>query len=145
VQSRAALRPFTELLELVRTGPPRWSPMRPLDTLVNLTEMFVHHEDVRRAQPGWEPRELPADDQAELWNMLRRTARIAYRKSPVTVVLATPTGERVVAHRAGAAEVVLTGPPAELVLHALGRNEVRLDATGSAADVQAVYAADRSI
>jgi hypothetical protein len=72
-------------------------------------------------------------------------ARMAYRKSPVTVVLATPQGERVTAHKAEGPEVVLTGAPSELLFHAFGRNEVRLDATGAEADVRAVYACDRSI
>ncbi|ATL69014.1 TIGR03085 family metal-binding protein [Nocardia terpenica] len=143
VQARTAGRPFTELLELIRTGPPWYWPMRPLDAIANLSEMFVHHEDVRRAQPGWEPRELSDEDEAALWRLLRRTARLNYRKSPVTVVLATPGGERVTAHRSGAAEVVLTGPPSELMLHAFGRNEVRIDAQGAPADVQAVLGSDR--
>jgi len=145
VQAKAARRPFTELLEQVRTGPPWWSPMRPVDAVANLAEMFVHHEDVRRAEPGWEPRELAAGDQEQLWKTLRRMARMAYRKSPVTVVLATPQGERVIAHKTEGPEVVLTGAPSELLFHAFGRNEVRLDATGAEADVRAVHACDRSI
>lgn len=145
VQAKAAARPFTELLELVRTGPPWWSPLRPIDAVANLAEMFVHHEDVRRAEPGWEPRDLAAADQRQLWNTVRRMARMAYRKAPVGVVLATPAGERVTAHKADGAEVVLTGEPSELLFHAFGRNEVRLDATGAEADVRAVYACDRSV
>jgi uncharacterized protein (TIGR03085 family) len=145
VQARAAQRPFTELLEQVRTGPPWWSPLRPVDALANLTEMFVHHEDVRRAEPGWEPRELAAADQEQLWNTLRRMARMSYRKAPVTVVLATPQGDRVTAHKGAGPEVVLTGEPSELLFHAFGRNEVRLEAAGAEADVAAVHASDRSI
>lgn len=145
VQAKAARRPFTDLLEQIRTGPPWWSPLRPVDAVANLTEMFVHHEDVRRAEPGWEPRELTAQDEDQLWNTLRRMARMSYRKAPVTVVLATPGGERVTVHRAGSSEVVLTGAPSELVLHAFGRNEVRLEAAGAAEDVRAVHDCDRSV
>ena len=49
-----------EIVERVRTGPPRWSPMRldAVDRLVNTVEFFVHHEDVRRARPLWSPRAL---------------------------------------------------------------------------------------
>ena len=39
--------------------PPLWSPVsNPARStrLVNTLEFFVHHEDVRRAQPGWQPR-----------------------------------------------------------------------------------------
>ncbi|MBF6173970.1 TIGR03085 family metal-binding protein [Nocardia blacklockiae] len=145
VQKRAAQRPFTELLEQIRTGPPWWSPLYPVDAVVNLTEMFVHHEDVRRGEPGWEPRTLSDVDETKLWSAVRRMARMAYRKSPVTVVLTTPEGERVTAHNAGGDAVILTGTPSELLLHAFGRNEVRLDATGSDEDIKAVFATDRSV
>ncbi|WP_405138977.1 TIGR03085 family metal-binding protein [Nocardia sp. NBC_01388] len=143
VQRRVAQRPFPQLLELVSSGPP-WL-LRPVDSLMNLTEMFVHHEDVRRAQTEWEPRELSAADEDRLWKVLTGLARMAYRKSPVTVALVTPDGRRTVAHRAGERTVVLAGPPSELLLHAFGRSAVRLEATGDAEDVAAVHALDRSV
>lgn len=145
VQAKVSEKPFTELLEQIRTGPPWWSPLKPVDAVVNLTEMFVHHEDVRRADPEWTPRPLPAEDERKLWSATRRMARMAYRKSPVTVVLATPEGERVTAHNVGGDAVVLTGKPSELLLHAFGRNEVRVDAAGGVDDVAAVFASDRSV
>ncbi|MFI5779821.1 TIGR03085 family metal-binding protein [Nocardia sp. NPDC051570] len=145
VQNSTARKPFPELLEQIRTGPPWWSPLRPVDAVVNLPEMYIHHEDVRRGQPDWEPRELSAEDEARLWNVLRRMAKMAYRKSPVSLVLSTPDGKRVTAHNVGGDAVVLTGKPSELLLHAFGRNEVRLDAAGSDEDVRAVFAADRSV
>ncbi|MFE3543541.1 TIGR03085 family metal-binding protein [Nocardia sp. NPDC059177] len=146
VQAKIAQRPFTELAELVRTGPPLWSPLRPVDAIANLTEMFVHHEDLRRAEPGWEPRQLAAEDEARLWKTLRQMARAAYRKAPVAVVLATPDGARITAHKAdGPGVVLLTAPPSELVLHAFGRDEVRIETSGDEADVRAVLASDRSI
>ncbi|MBB5911422.1 uncharacterized protein (TIGR03085 family) [Nocardia transvalensis] len=145
VQAAAARRPFTELLEQIRTGPPWWSPLAPLDAVVNLTEMFVHHEDVRRGEPGWEPRILSEADETKLWHSVRRMARMAYRKSPVTVVLTTPAGDRVTAHNAGGDAVLLTAPPSELLLHAFGRNEVRVDAAGSEEDIKAVFSTDRSV
>src|SRR4051812_675588 len=51
---------FSSLVERVRSGPPKWSPMAipQVDQLLNSLEYFVHHEDIRRAAPGWEPREL---------------------------------------------------------------------------------------
>jgi uncharacterized protein (TIGR03085 family) len=145
VRRGAAQRPWPVLLEQVRTGPPIWSPMRPFDAALNMTEMFVHHEDVRRGSPGWEPRTLDSADEAKLWSGLRRMARMAYRKAPVTVVLATPSGERAVVHKAGEREVVLTGPASELLLHAFGRDAARVDVTGDQADVDAVRALDRSL
>lgn len=145
VQAKVARRPFPELLEQVRTGPPLWSPLKLVDAVVNLTEMFVHHEDVRRGGSSWEARELSAEDEDRLWKVLRPMARMAYRKSPVTVVLATPDGRRVTVPIAGSRSVTLTGPPSELLLHAFGRDEVRLSMSGDPDDVRAVLAVDRSV
>ncbi|MFD0000301.1 TIGR03085 family metal-binding protein [Nocardia sp. NPDC127526] len=143
VQRAVARRPFEQLLDEVRGGPPWY--LRPVDGLMNLTEMFVHHEDVRRGSPGWEPRQLAAADEDRLWKVLGGLARMAYRKSPVTVALATPDGRRVIAHTKGDRTVVLAGPPSELLLHAFGRNAVRLETTGDPDDVRAVHALDRSV
>ncbi|NNH74944.1 TIGR03085 family protein [Nocardia uniformis] len=145
VQAKVARRPFPRLLEEVRTGPPIWSPMKLVDSVINLTEMFVHHEDVRRAATSWEPREMSAADEDRLWKALRPMVRMAYRKAPVTVVLATPDNRRLTAHTAGDRTVVLTGPPSELLLHAFGRDEVRLSVSGEPDDVRAVLAIDRSV
>lgn len=145
VQDKVARKPFPELLELVRTGPPWWSPLRPVDALVNLSEMFVHHEDVRRGAPGWEPRELPEADENQLWKLLQRTAPMAYRKAPVTVILETPDGRRSKAKPKPGPTVTLTAHPSELLLHSMGRNEVRIKTTGDPADVQAVLSSDRSV
>src|SRR4051812_33898145 len=55
VQRGIAQTPWPELVARLRTGPPRWSPysVGGVDERVNLVEFVVHHEDVRRAQPGW--------------------------------------------------------------------------------------------
>ncbi|WP_405492051.1 TIGR03085 family metal-binding protein [Nocardia sp. NBC_00511] len=143
VQAKVTKRPFPQLLDEVRSGPPFY--LRPVDSLMNLTEMFVHHEDVRRAAPGWEPRTLAPADEDRLWKVLTGLARMSYRKSPVTIALATPDGRRTVARQVGERTVVLAGPPSELLLHAFGRNEVRLEATGAAEDVELVHALDRSV
>src|SRR3712207_3854506 len=51
VRQAEAQRPFEEIIERIRRGPPHWSPIRvePIDRLVNTVEFFVHHEDLRRA------------------------------------------------------------------------------------------------
>ncbi|WP_433565776.1 TIGR03085 family metal-binding protein [Nocardia sp. CA-151230] len=143
VQRKVTQRPFADLLDEVRSGPPLL--LRPVDSLMNTTEMFVHHEDVRRAAPGWEPRTLSAADENQLWKVLTGLARMAYRKSPVTVALSTPDGRRTVARQVGDRTVVLAGQPSELLLHAFGRNAVRLEATGAPDDVALVHALDRSV
>ena len=146
VQQDAAKRPWAELLEQVRSGPPIWSPLRPVDALVNASEMFVHHEDVRRAVPDWEPRILDPADEKQLWNVLRRMAKMSYRAAPVGVVLETLTGERVVAKKpAGKPQVVLKGAASELLLHAFGRDQARIEYIGDQADVAAVKNLDRSV
>ena len=68
---------WPELLDMVASGPPLYSPLKLLDPLVNTTEMFIHHEDVRRAAPGWQPRRLDGD----LVSALRRQVRFAVRMS----------------------------------------------------------------
>ena len=45
--------PWEKLVEKVRQGPPLL--LRPFDGPMNTVEFFIHVEDVRRAQEGWEP------------------------------------------------------------------------------------------
>jgi uncharacterized protein (TIGR03085 family) len=136
VQQQAATQDFPVLLEQVRR-PPVWSPVSNplLDEVANVNEMFIHHEDVRRAQPGWALRSLDPGLQAALWSRLRRTARIALRRVPATVVL--DAGEYgAVTGGAGGARVTVNGDPAELSLFFSGRQayaRVRLDGDEAAA------------
>ncbi|KAA0023321.1 TIGR03085 family metal-binding protein [Antrihabitans cavernicola] len=145
VRRAAAEAPWEHLLEQVRTGPPWWSPLRPLDSVVNSVEMFVHHEDIRRGSPGWEPRTLDDADEALLWKNVKRMGRVSYKSSPVTVVLETLTGSRVTVKSVGSEQVVLTGTPSELLLHAFGRDEVRLETTGSPDNVEKVLNVKRGV
>ena len=52
-----ATTPWADRVKLLRSGPPLWSPFRvpAFDRLGNGGELFVHHEDVRRGEPGWAP------------------------------------------------------------------------------------------
>ena len=125
-------RPFDELVAAFRQGPPPWSPfaLPGADARANLHEHLVHHEDVRRAQPGWEPRELPDDVRAVVWNAVAGRGRALYRHAPTGVVLVVPDGPRRQVRR-GTVSVVLTGQPEELLLHAFGRiGHARVDVTG---------------
>ncbi|HEY0815090.1 MAG TPA: TIGR03085 family metal-binding protein [Pseudonocardia sp.] len=141
-----ATTPWSERVDLLRGGPPLWSPFRipPLDRLGNGAELFVHHEDVRRGEPGWSPRPADAERDAELWALLGRTGRMLYRSSPVGVVLARPSGERIAA-KAGERSVTVTGTPSELVLHAFGRSAVQVELDGDPADVAALGAVSRGV
>ncbi|MFE2751704.1 TIGR03085 family metal-binding protein [Actinosynnema sp. NPDC059335] len=144
VQDAYAARPWDELVELVRVGPPRLSPQALADELVNAVEFFVHHEDVRRARDGWEPRSPDPVRDAVLWRRLAPTARLMYRKSPVGVVLRRPDGEAVVARR-GANPVVLTGQVSELLVHVFGRSAARVEYDGEEDAVRLVRGLDRSM
>ncbi|MEV6207757.1 TIGR03085 family metal-binding protein [Kitasatospora sp. NPDC051914] len=124
VQRGYARRPYGELVELFRSGPPAVSPfaLPGADEAANLVEYFVHAEDVRRAVQGWRQEEVAAPLADALWRRLPMLARLeAGRKSPVQLVLERPDGRSVtVAHRT-APTVHLTGEPGELVLFAYGR------------------------
>ncbi len=143
VQRGAAARDWPAIIDRIRTGPPAWSPMRPrrVDEAANTVEMFVHHEDVRRAQPDWAPRALPAATQDELWRRLPRVATMSLRKVRLGLVLVRrDTGERLVAHT-GAPTADLTGEPAELLLYLSGRGDhAVVDVTGEPAAVAALAA-----
>ncbi|GDY30498.1 TIGR03085 family metal-binding protein [Gandjariella thermophila] len=144
VQDGFAARPWAELVDLVRSGPPSWSPyaVGSLDELVNTAEFFVHHEDVRRAQPGWEPRPPEPARDAALWRAVSRVGRIAYRNSPVGVVLRRPDGTAEQVKR-GPRTVTLTGEPGELLLYSFGRDRVRLDFDGEQPAVAEVQGLSR--
>jgi len=132
VQAGAARRPYDDLVADVRSGPPAWSPFAvpAVDKLLNTTEFFVHHEDVRRAQPGWEPRVLPDRVQEALWRAVRGRSGLAFRQIDCGVVLTRPGGDSIVA-KSGDPAAVLTGEPAELLLYVFGRKQqARVKLTG---------------
>ncbi|MEO6082904.1 MAG: TIGR03085 family metal-binding protein [Umezawaea sp.] len=137
VQDSYAAKPWTELVDLVRQGPPVYSPYKLADELVNAGEFYIHHEDVRRAQDGWEPRSPDPVRDAQLWKALKVTAKFAYRNSPVGLVLRRSSGESVTVKQ-GATPVVVTGEPGELVLLAAGRKAVRVEFDGDESAVAAV-------
>jgi uncharacterized protein (TIGR03085 family) len=125
-------KPYEELVQLIRTGPPRFSPfsLKQVDEAANTVEFYVHTEDVRRAQPDWTPRDLDPVFQDALWSRLERTARLVGRGIPTGLVLRRPNGQTAVAHR-GTPVVTATGEPSELLLFAFGRqNAAKVDLDG---------------
>ena len=133
VQTKVARRPWPELVRAVRTGPPLLSPFRlpGAQGLADPFEFAIHHEDVRRAQPGWSPRELLVAEQDVLWQRLARAGRLLARSSPVGVALRrSDTGEMIIA-KAGTPSVTLIGEPLELVLRLYGRRECVVDVEGA--------------
>lgn len=140
---RLADRDFTTLVEKVRGGPPVWSPfwLPPVERLANTLEHYVHHEDIRRARPGWEPRELTDREQAVLWRALALPGKGLVRAAGVPVTLRWEGDERGRTHTlvGGDDPVVVGGRPSELALYVFGRDEVRdVVLTGPAASVARV-------
>ena len=147
VQAKVAMRPWPELVRDVRTGPPLLSVFRlpGAQGLADPFEFAVHHEDVRRARPGWVPRELPTGEQDLLWQRLARAGRLLARKSPVGVALRrSDTGEMIIA-KAGTPSVTLVGEPLELVLRLYGRSECLVDVEGSEGAVASFESARFSV
>ena len=140
--------PYALLVERIRTGPPRLSlyGLPGADERLNFAEFFVHHEDVRRAQPDWEPRDLESGLTEHIWGQLAG-ARLMLRKVPVGIEFARddehaasdahPAVRMTVRHRTPMVTVI--GPPAELMLWAYGRGSAaRVRLEGAEADVAAL-------
>ena len=127
VQDSFARRPYSELVRLVRTGPGLLSffALPEMDRLFNTTEFTVHHEDIRRAQPGWAPRELPPKVQDSLWRAVPAPAKLAFRSLTCGVTLRRtdrPEAEPV-SVASGSPVAELAGEPMELLLYAFGRRD----------------------
>jgi uncharacterized protein (TIGR03085 family) len=138
---------FAALVERVRGGPPRWSPLSlpPLDRALNTLEYFVHHEDIRRAGADWTPRELTDREQRSLWTSLSVAGKGLARAADVPVTVRWHDGERLRTSvlRKGTDPVVVTGTPSEIALLLFGREEhSSLTYDGPAAAVEALRGAD---
>ncbi len=110
---------------MFQAGPPALSPFSipGADEAANTVEYFVHHEDVRRAVPGWTERDLSDGLTAALWKRLT-WAKLFLRSAPTGVVLsgeATPGGSSRVVARNAAPSVTVSGSPAELTMWSMGR------------------------
>ena len=126
VQAGEAKREWADLVGRVRDGAPWYSAFSigKVDEMANGAEYFVHHEDVRRASEGWEPRVMRDRDERFLWAVVSKRGEVFFKAAPVGVTLRTPDGRESVA-KAGepARTVVITGPPSELALFAFGRKD----------------------
>jgi uncharacterized protein (TIGR03085 family) len=134
---------WEELLDKIAAGPPLYSPFKLVDAVANMGEMFIHHEDVRRAQSSWEPRQLDPATVGALGRGLSLMARLTLAKAPARVSLRTADGKTLAAVGRGPALEVI-GEPQELLLFISGRDEVRLTFSDAQA-AQAVRASRRSL
>jgi uncharacterized protein (TIGR03085 family) len=144
VETTVAERDFSSLVDTLRSGPPRVSFFRlgPSDRMFNAVEFFVHHEDVRRAVPGYTFRSVPDWAQDQIWKAMGLLLGGLMRKAPVGAALRrSDTGEmRLAAKKPGT--VVVVGPPSELAMFVNGRGAVA-DVTleGAPDDISALQSA----
>lgn len=131
VNAGYAARPWPDLVTQYRSGPPFWNPMGwgKVDELANGGEMFIHHEDARRGQPEWQPRDYDPATAAALDKMVGSgLTKLMLRKSPVGVLAQLPN--RTVTLKAGDPAVTLIGDPGEIILWTSGRTAVHVELTG---------------
>ncbi len=152
VQDSYAEHSWTALIEMIRQGPPGWSPTRvpAVDDAINLAEFYIHHEDLLRAAPGWTAelaRTLKVGTQNALWSRLKQGGQLLFRRSPVGVVLETPEHGSHSAHRpTKLGTAVLVGEPQELLLYGFGRKDVAVvQIEGEPDAVEGLRTADLSL
>jgi len=145
--AKEAAKGVTAMVATLRKPPRTPYSLPVVERFTQTLEYFVHHEDLRRAQPGWEPRELPAEDVEELWSLVSRSGAYLGRGLPVPTRLARSDRPGTsAAFKKGDDPVVVTGPVGELVLWVFGRTAVR-DITYDGPDdaVARLQGAERSV
>ena len=141
VQAGIADDDWDALLGKIASGPPLYSPFKPVDRWINLAEMFIHHEDIRRggADPDgpWTPRTLTPGMEKALLKQVRSLARMSLRSLGARVELRTPNN-KVIAQSGRGNLVVVTGPAGELLLFINGRFPTAVTVEGDPAAVASV-------
>jgi uncharacterized protein (TIGR03085 family) len=144
VQAEIAGQDWETLLEQVAAPPPLWHPARysrRIEAAFDDSEMFIHHEDVRRGDGLARPREFSAEDQQALWRVLLGPGRLAYRKSPVGIVVEVPGHAPRTLHDRGDRVVTLRGDAGEVLLASYGRGRAAdVDVDGDPDDIAALRA-----
>ena len=134
------LRDFSWLVATIRSGPPPgffrigWVRRVP-----NLNELFIHHEDVRRAN-GHGPRTNEQAMDEALWgNVSQAPWFLARRLRGAGLELQWEGTTRTVRARRGEPTARIAGSPGELLLYLFGRQDVaHVEVGGPAAAVEAV-------
>lgn len=140
--ARIGRKDFAVLVEQLRGRGLTPYALPPVDVVVNTLEYFVHHEDLRRAQPNWVPRELDARDQSALWRAIRWGGRALVRPAGVPVRIRRTDTDAVATLRRGSDPAVLAGPPSEIVMFLFGRDQHRgLSFTGPDERIEALRTA----
>lgn len=139
---------WPELVAKIAAGPPRLSlfGVPGVDAIANSNEFFIHHEDVRRAQPDWQPRVLSRADSDQLWSGVGLMGFLTARKAPVGITLRrSDTGqEKRLSKKSD--QVVVEGEPGELLLFMTGRgSHAKVELIGTPDAVERLRAAKFSL
>ena len=128
-------RPYEDVVREWAAGPPVW--LKPLNSAMNTSEHFIHHEDVRRGGGVVEPREFSQVINEELFALAKRFGKLTLRNAPVPVILTPPTmPPATIGDKPGVAErgdnvLRVSGDPGELLLWASGRDAAKVELTGA--------------
>ena len=125
----AASLDWVTLLDRLRGGPPLYSPFRWLDRIANVHELFVHHEDVRRAVPDWRPRALSSQAVATLRRLTAVMSHPVMAGIPAQVTLRTRDSS-IVARVGRGSPVVVTAAADDLLLFVFGRTAIHAEFDG---------------
>ena len=143
--ARTARAPFPDLVDKLHD--PGLTPYRlpGVERLTNTLEYFVHHEDLRRAQPGGSPGSCLRRTRTSSGSCSRgrRGWRPARPASPSSYAARDRPGQEATVRR-GDDPVVVTGRPSELVLFFFGRHQLRdVTVDGPPAAVSRLREADK--
>jgi len=124
--AKEAARGVPAMVETLRKAPLTPYSLPVVERFTQTLEYVVHHEDLRRGQAGWEPRELPAEDVEELWTLVSRSGSYLGRNLTVpTRIARSDRPDTSARFSKGDDPVLVTGPVLELVLWAFGRTAIR--------------------
>jgi uncharacterized protein (TIGR03085 family) len=145
---REAAKGVPAMVDRLRKPPLTPYSLPVVERFTQTLEYVVHHEDIRRAQPGWEPRELPPEDVEELWTLVSRSGSYLGRnlEVPARIARSDRAGLSARFSRGDGDPVVVTGPVVELVMWAFGRTALRDVTLDGPADALArLEASDRRV
>lgn len=137
--------PWEQRVASFRVAPGPLSPIGRLDALSGQGELLIHHEDLRRAQDGWEPRRAPAVNEEGAWRSVGLMAPLAMSvRADVTLV--SPLGGRNLRSRRSVGSLRVHGEPLELLLWVSGRDQVaRVQVHGEPAALRALQDGRRGL
>jgi uncharacterized protein (TIGR03085 family) len=146
--AKESARGVPAMVALLRKPPLTPYSLPVVERYTQTLEYVVHHEDIRRAQPGWEPRELPVEDVEELWTLVSKSGSYLGRnlEVPTRIARSDRPEESARFSKGDGDPVVVTGPVVELVMWAFGRTALREVTLDGPADALArLEASDRRV